>query len=1380
MHNASLLSSLGDGSETMQELKRCTREGDVDQVKAMLRGNRSMLSREIEGGGTLLHYAVAEEQEKVCLALLRRHSVVDAVDANGDTPLHIACRIGSQAIVKLLVHYNADVTCRNLQKMSAADVARQSGHRLLASSIEKFLNGQRRQQPSANTSEVSSIPSQSPSFRPNSYAETEPLTSERLHPTHSNHPTQFVTSARTDIIDSPVTNITTNPSTITDSEPKLHADLSGRLQIANVRLSQQNKQINQLQSKLTTLSSQLATANQENESQRSRYEAELAKAEKQAAAQKEEALQKETVILQQMCDIKGDLLTKETKAEENRAQEVDTLKNELSSIRDTLASEHQKELRTLTQKLENQQKDINNKERQLKDHTSEKQKLQDEVSSKVAEVEDLKKELEKQQNSNESKIDDLKKKLEESGEEKAETDEKLASDVAQIAQLSEMLDRKGTEIETLKGELRTVKRADEGKTAELKRLQEELKESERKINDTLKESNSDLNDTITQLQSAHAATIATLENELSAHRTSDNTKTDEIKRLQSELEKERPSDSDERMNQLKAEHASAIQILEGELTAYKTTIQRLQNGIARSDNSSTALEAELTELQNRHDTVLSENESLKSATLDAADPSKDKVIKELKTVLAAAETLSQETQEKLAEALKKQSEMEDELLARRTNDQVTMDMAKTIKRVESDLREAKNKCRALEEQNQQLTQKEGKGDELSKQIESMENQLHLSNAKLQELENTNEFLKGNETGSTSADSNLLQSQLDYFRQENQQLLVKHAAAEEENRILRENESTIASLSETVQRLEADLATTTQDKEAAIASLKDIQKEGATNKDLIEDNKKLQAQERRARESENHLRTNLDHKLAEVTSKHLKEIDLLQQELKREKERRTEAEEELQATKELKASEQKLRSENSELKCKVERITTQGNCVSEEREALLRDAESLQQEIRGQEAIRNEMQSDIDRQKAVNEAHQETIRDLEKRVTQNSLAFRVEIEQTALERKMKNDLRQQVKELQEKLDAQAAQQGSPTKSDLLVKNMKVAEARCQKLQRECLLLSQSLSLEQREKDILEDKVRNLEAEIEKSNIARTDSSNLLRRTSSTPRITPSFPLQYTEQVLTPKSSLIMQEEKQRNRLQSEQLGDLNLIRSSFSDATQAISNEIEQRYQQLDRMKTVQKSKKALTASIDPQEDAIRKLISSSEESDRADIFIEYKINLNSKLGITESDDVLISQQAQRALSKLHRLQSSPSGPELSRGSERSTPDPNTIATRLIDDIDETGKVIGQRPVSIQKDPRLFYQEQCTLTGVRVNTSFLESLPANSSELLSVDLAHNYIGKRGIRTVLDVVSLCKNVRYLDLTDNKLDDGAVSWVADVARKHPSLVRIDLTVI
>ena len=782
MFNTSLMTSFGDGPEAMQELQKYTREGDVDQVKAILRGNKKLLSRKLEDGRTILHYAVAEEQEKVCLALLKKHAEVDVIDTNGDTPLHIACRMGRTSVVKLLVRYNADITCRNKDKMSASDVARKSGHLVLASSIERFLNGQKRHLFSANTSEVSSVPSQSPSFKPNLYSDSEtPLVSERLLP---NTVANLMTK-----VESP----SSHSGTVDTSDQKsVSQDGNSRLQIANVRLAQQAKQLNQLNTKLTSATAKLTTSQQRIED-REKQLREMQTAlndlqhkvqtshdqhntdRKQAVEeltilmnkQKEEAHGRETMLLQKMRDQEDDFISRETTAEQNRADTSDTLDLQLK----TLKKLNETNKTTIT--------DINEKLSVLE---TEKTTTKETLSCKESELEELKKNFTESQYQRESAAADaekLGKKLQTTENDLSIVREELSTEVTKNMQLKEMINNQSPEIASLREELETYKqqhknqkRAADQKIAEFARLQSELKKSNEIITNNMNENNVDASETIAKLQ---------------------------------------------------LEHIAAVGILEGELVAYKTTIRRLQDGIAKSDNSSCALEVELHELQTKHDSVLSENESLRS---EPTSTLKEKKLKELQDALNNTKETQNQSETALSKALKRQVSLEEEMEIMRTNDVIAADMAKTVKRMESELLESNNRCHVLENQNKMLSTRDEKGDELFKQIQTMENQLRLSNVKLQELENTNKSLKAS-VSNTPEKVNNLQSQLEEFRRENQKLQVKHAAAEEENRVLRQHEGTIATLSGTLERLESELQTTLEEKQAAIQNLEDTFKTGVS-------------------------------------------------------------------------------------------------------------------------------------------------------------------------------------------------------------------------------------------------------------------------------------------------------------------------------------------------------------------------------------------------------------------------------------------------------------------------------------------------------------------------------------------------------------------------
>eukprot|EP01062_Namystynia_karyoxenos_P055663 TRINITY_DN4669_c0_g3_i1.p1 TRINITY_DN4669_c0_g3~~TRINITY_DN4669_c0_g3_i1.p1 ORF type:complete len:1972 (+),score=534.70 TRINITY_DN4669_c0_g3_i1:57-5972(+) len=107
----------------------------------------------------------------------------------------------------------------------------------------------------------------------------------------------------------------------------------------------------------------------------------------------------------------------------------------------------------------------------------------------------------------------------------------------------------------------------------------------------------------------------------------------------------------------------------------------------------------------------------------------------------------------------------------------------------------------------------------------------------------------------------------------------------------------------------------------------------------------------------------------------------------------------------------------------------------------------------------------------------------------------------------------------------------------------------------------------------------------------------------------------------------------------------------------------------------------------------------------------------------------------------------------------------------------TGEERGTRAISASTVPRVFYEQQCQLAGTRPDAVFAETLPPTAEQLLTIDLAHRYIGKRGVRVVFDVLNMCQSVRCIDLSDNKLDNEAVQVLCHVARSHGSLAELML---
>jgi ankyrin repeat protein len=112
-------------------------QGESPLMLAALKGHLPQAQRLIRRGAevnkpgwTPLHYA-ASNPEPVGLDLVRllleHHAYIDAESPNRSTPLMMAARYGTDAVVKMLLEEGADPLVRNEQGLSAIDFARQVG-----------------------------------------------------------------------------------------------------------------------------------------------------------------------------------------------------------------------------------------------------------------------------------------------------------------------------------------------------------------------------------------------------------------------------------------------------------------------------------------------------------------------------------------------------------------------------------------------------------------------------------------------------------------------------------------------------------------------------------------------------------------------------------------------------------------------------------------------------------------------------------------------------------------------------------------------------------------------------------------------------------------------------------------------------------------------------------------------------------------------------------------------------------------------------------------------------------------------------------------------------------------------------------------------------
>lgn len=131
--------------------------GETPLMLAALRGqlelSRALLVRGARldrPGWTPLHYAAAGSQPLLVQWLIGHGAPLDARAPNGNTPLMMAARYGSEAGAQALLHAGADPRLRNHDGLTAADFAR-SVHRVtLARDIER-----RASEPTATPDSVS-------------------------------------------------------------------------------------------------------------------------------------------------------------------------------------------------------------------------------------------------------------------------------------------------------------------------------------------------------------------------------------------------------------------------------------------------------------------------------------------------------------------------------------------------------------------------------------------------------------------------------------------------------------------------------------------------------------------------------------------------------------------------------------------------------------------------------------------------------------------------------------------------------------------------------------------------------------------------------------------------------------------------------------------------------------------------------------------------------------------------------------------------------------------------------------------------------------------------------------------------------------------------
>ncbi len=95
------------------EIHDAARDGSLDKVKALLKGDPHLVSSKDKNGFTPLHWAAYMGQKEVAECLLAAKAEVNAKDNGGCTPLHRAASNGHKDVAEALLAAKAEVNAKD-------------------------------------------------------------------------------------------------------------------------------------------------------------------------------------------------------------------------------------------------------------------------------------------------------------------------------------------------------------------------------------------------------------------------------------------------------------------------------------------------------------------------------------------------------------------------------------------------------------------------------------------------------------------------------------------------------------------------------------------------------------------------------------------------------------------------------------------------------------------------------------------------------------------------------------------------------------------------------------------------------------------------------------------------------------------------------------------------------------------------------------------------------------------------------------------------------------------------------------------------------------------------------------------------------------------
>ena len=103
--------------ESGKEFIKAAKKNDLDQLKALLKSDKSLLDARDTDGSTALHCASWKGNHEAVIFLLKAGADVKAVNNNdhwGTTPLHAAAHANQTALVQLLIDAGADINALDM------------------------------------------------------------------------------------------------------------------------------------------------------------------------------------------------------------------------------------------------------------------------------------------------------------------------------------------------------------------------------------------------------------------------------------------------------------------------------------------------------------------------------------------------------------------------------------------------------------------------------------------------------------------------------------------------------------------------------------------------------------------------------------------------------------------------------------------------------------------------------------------------------------------------------------------------------------------------------------------------------------------------------------------------------------------------------------------------------------------------------------------------------------------------------------------------------------------------------------------------------------------------------------------------------------------